>query len=94
MSIAKIHFLKGSYDAALIEYERCLAIYEKISGKDFINCYFPLDGMSNVYEKQGNKEKAIDCTERSFEIKLKIWGGANEETQTTKSRLDALRVSF
>ena len=74
-------------------YERCLGIYEKISGKDFINCYFPLDGMSIVHEKMGSIKQAIDCTKRSYEIKFKILGSTNEETQNTKKRLDTLNTS-
>ncbi len=92
--MAKIHLLKGDYHASMASYERCLAIYEKISGKDFINCYFPLDGMSIVHEKMGNIKEAIHCTKRSYEIKFKILGETNEETQNTKIRLDALSSSL
>jgi len=53
LSIGKILFIRGELNASLKYYNRCLDIYEKISGKDTINCYFPLDGMSFVYEKQG-----------------------------------------
>ncbi len=64
--MAKIHLLKGDYYASMASYKRCLAIYEKISGKEFINCYFPLDGMSIVHEKMGNIKEAIDCSQRSY----------------------------
>jgi hypothetical protein len=50
--------------------------------------------MSVVHENMGNYGNAIECSKRSLEIKMDILGAGNEETQTTKSRLNELRSKY
>jgi tetratricopeptide (TPR) repeat protein len=65
---------KEDDEQALLHYQRSLAIYERVKGKDHIDCASTLHEIGFVYSNKGDYEQALLHYQRSLAIKERVKG--------------------
>ncbi|HET6583899.1 MAG TPA: serine/threonine-protein kinase [Nannocystaceae bacterium] len=72
--IGSVEFAKGDYEAALVQYERGIALEEKLSGPDHPDVASKLHNLGGTLARLGRHEEALALRQRSLAIMLKHRG--------------------
>jgi tetratricopeptide (TPR) repeat protein len=70
--IGWVNMGKGDYEQALVHYQRCLTIEERVKGKDAIDCATTLNNIGSVYDDKGDYEQALLYYQRCLTIQERV----------------------
>ena len=95
--VANLYYFLGwgfddlaDYNKALEYYEKALAIYEEILGKEHPLTALAYNNIAAIYDKQGNYGKALEYCEKALAIREKVLGTEHPDTATTYDNIAAV----